>query len=504
MPAHHSNRFRASTLTALLGAVVAMSSVGSSLAQSEAYVPLGHPTEEPVGGQPPDGATPTTGDFNYQVKYQRAFEAVLWAMPAVVIYRTRDWAFDQLGADNNTIFAYSETAGPNLEVATSNSSTPYIGGYTDLQNGPVVLEVPASGTDGTLYGQVVDAWQFTIADIGPSGLDKGKAAKYLFTPPGYEADIPSGYIHVASPNYRIAFAFRSVVLPGKTQKDAFDYAHRLRMYYLSEAASPPEQKFIDPSHQRYAGLPRYDERYFDDVYQIFSVEPVREQDKAMMGMLASLGIQQDKPYAPDETTRRAMRQAAIDAWYYVQDYFDNLPADRFYWPDRQYASLLMSDERRRFEYVYEDRIDTVPRAAQFAWCTYVPVELSDTPATQYLVAMADKNGDRLEAGKSYRVDVPKDVPVEQFWALTVYDRATFSFIYAADRRTTLSSYDLSSIKANADGSVSIFVGPKAPEGMESNWIDTAGKRPMPMFRFYGPGKALNDKTFKMPDFEPID
>jgi hypothetical protein len=113
----------------------------------------------------------------------------------------RDWAFDELGAKDNTIFAYSETAGPNLEVATSTSSTSYIGGYTDLQNGPVVLEVPASGPDSALYGQVVDAWQFTIADIGPSSLDKGHAAKYLLTPPGYSGKIPPDYIHVVSPNY---------------------------------------------------------------------------------------------------------------------------------------------------------------------------------------------------------------------------------------------------------------------------------------------------------------
>ncbi len=139
-------------------------------------------------------------------------------MPAVVIYRMRDWAFKELGAVDNTIFSYSETAGPNLEVATSNSSTPYIGGYTDLQKGPVVLELPASGADGTLYGQVVDAWQFTIADIGPSGLDKGKASKYLFTPPGYTGKVPEGYLHVASPNYRIAFAFRSVVLPERPRR----------------------------------------------------------------------------------------------------------------------------------------------------------------------------------------------------------------------------------------------------------------------------------------------
>ncbi len=492
------------TMAMLLGASLVLVTAGSSQAQAQAYSPLGHPTDEPVGGQPPTGSVRSAVDLDYQLKYQRALEVVLWAMPAVVIYRMRDWAFKELGAENNTIFSYSETAGPNLEVATSNSSTPYIGGYTDLQNGPVVLEVPASGADGTLYGQVVDAWQFTIADIGPSGLDKGQASKYLFTPPGFNDEIPDGYLHVASPNYRIAFAFRSVVLPGKTEKDAYDYAQRLKMYYLSEANNPPEQKFIDPSHDRYSGLPRHDEVYFDDVFQIFSVEPVRDRDKLMMGMLATLGIRQGQPFAADETSKRAMRQAAVDGWYYIQNYFDNLPADRFYWPDRHYASLLMSDEIRRFEYTYADRIDTIPRAAQFAWCTYVPVVLSDSPATQYLVSMADKDGNLLEAGKSYRVDVPKDVPVEQFWALTVYDRATYSFIYAPDGRTTLSSYDLANMKANEDGSVSIYVGPSAPEGLVSNWIDTAGKRPMPMFRFYGPGKALNDKTFKMPDFEAVD
>jgi hypothetical protein len=62
------------------------------------------------------------------------------------------------------------------------------------------------------------------------------------------------------------------------------------MYYLSEASNPPPQKFVDPSKDRYPTLPFYDERYFQDIYDIVSVEPVKEQDKVMMGMLASLGI----------------------------------------------------------------------------------------------------------------------------------------------------------------------------------------------------------------------
>ncbi|WP_244669886.1 DUF1254 domain-containing protein [Kaistia sp. 32K] len=459
--------------------------------------------EEPLGGQPPVGSAPSVRDFDYQIKYHRAFEAVLWNMPAIAIYSFRRSAFDDLGAKDNDIIAYSAPATPKLEALTANSTTPYITAFTDLRKGPAVVEVPAAGPDGSLYGQVVDAWQFTIADVGPAGLDQGKGGRFLFTPPGYSEPIPDGYIHVASPNYRIALAFRSVPAAGKSVADAYAYAKRLRVYFLSEAANPPRQRFIDPIDQRYATLPFYDERHFEDMHAILTVEPVKEQDKVMMGMLVSLGIEKGKPFAPDETTRRAMRQAAIDAWFFLQGWFDEVLARRVYWPDRHYVSLLQADRNRSFTFTYDDRIDLIERAAEYFWCTYMPRTLSDDPATQYLIAMADRNGQRLEAGKLYKLDVPANMPVRQFWALTVYDRATFSFIYSENNRTTLSSYDLDGMKKNADGGVTIYVGPKAPAGLEANWIPTSGKRPMPTMRFYGGTEALNRKTFVLPDFEEV-
>src|SRR5262249_22399177 len=441
--------------------------------------------QEPLGGQPPAGATASVKDFDYQIKYHRAFEAVLWNMPAIAIYAFRWAAFTHLGCKDNDSIAYSAPATPRLEALTANSTTPYIAAYTDLRKEPAVLEVPAAGPEGSLYGQVVDAWQFTIADVGPAGLDKGQAAKYLFTAPGYKGAIPHGYIHVASPNYRIAFAFRSVPAPGKTTADAYAYAKRLRMYYLSEAGNPPQQKFIDPYNDRYPTLPFYDERHFDDMHAIMSVEPVREQDKVMMGMLKSIGIEKGKPFTPDDTAKRAMRQAVIDAWYFLQGWFDTELTKRVYWPDRHYVSLLQADADREFKFIYADRIDLIDRAAEYFWCTYMPKVLTDDPATQYLVALSDKDGKLLEAAKSYKLDVPENMPVRQFWALTVYDRATFSFIYSESNRTTLSSYDLDKMKKNPDGGVTLYVGPKPPAGLEANWIPTSGKRPMPTMRFYG-------------------
>ncbi|MFM5277414.1 DUF1254 domain-containing protein [Aeromonas caviae] len=466
--------------------------------------PLRHGAGQPgetESGLPPAGSVSSVEDFEYQIKYQRAFEAVLWNMPAVAIYSFRRAAFDNLGLKDNDIIAYAKPATPHLEAITANSTTPYITAFTDLQHGPTVLEVPAAGPDGSLYGQIVDAWQFTIADVGPAGLDQGKGGKFLLTPPGYSEPIPAGYLHVPSPNYRVAFAFRSVPAPGKSTNDAYHYSKRLRMYSLSEASNPPTQRFVDPGNKRYPTLPYYDERHFDDLHAVASVEPVREQDKVMMGMLTSLGIGRGTSFNPDEKTRKAMRQAAIDAWFYMQHWYDNFPKEKRYWPDRHYASLLQSDDNKTFTFTYEDRFDLINRAAEYFWCTYMPKALSDTPATQYLMCLADNNGKLLEAGQLYKLTIPAKMPVKQFWALTVYNRDTMSFIYSESGRTTLSSYDLDKMAKNPDGSITLYVGPTAPPGKENNWIPTSGKRPLPAMRFYGPTDELNHKTFKLADFE---
>ena len=119
------------------------------------------------------------------------------------------------------------------------------------------------------------------------------------------------------------------------------------------------------------------------------------------------------------------------------------------------------------------------------------------------MALWDSDGAPLSAGKAYKLHIPADVPAKQFWALTVYDYATWAFIYNPLDRVGLSSYDKPNMKMNADGSVDIYVGPQAVNGLESNWIPTQGKRALPCLSIYGPEEALWDKTFKMPDAELV-
>jgi len=458
---------------------------------------------DPIGGKPPAGAKVSVEDLDYQVKYQRAFEAVIWAIPSVSIYGFVK-GMNKLGVEDNTIMAFSEPAKPNSEILTANNVTPYIVAYTDLRNGPTVIEIPAVSDKASLYGQIVDHWQVTIANVGPSGLDKGKGAKILLTPPGFTGKIPDGYIEVKSPSYRVNFAFRSI--PGKNSNvtKAHEYAQTLKMYYLSELPNPKPTKFVDPSAKRWETLPVYDETYFEDVHAIFSVENSYQRDKVMMGMLATLGIEKGKSYNPDAKTKKAMRQAAIDAFYYMKEVFSDIVPEELMWKDRQWRYALYADPNQGFSWENDDLLDIDSRAAHpYHWGTYFPNKMTERPATVYLGVTKDKDGNELQAGKTYSVTIPAKMPVKQFWALIVYDFYTMAFIYTKEELQGLSSYDLEKMKKNSDDGVTLYFGPKAPKGLKSNWIPTAGKRPFPLIRFYGPTDEFYGKTFRMPDVELV-
>src|SRR6516162_2019530 len=314
-------------------------------------------------GQPPAGARQSVDDLGVQVAYQRAFEATLWAMPAVAIYRFRVGLLGQPGMADNVIDAASGPLHTFAELITGNQVTPYIAAVSDLRNGPVVLEVPARTDKAVLYGQIVDAWQATIADVGPAGADKGQGGKYLLLPPNYTDPVPPGYIVLRSTSYRILYAFRSIQLEGATAADAYAYSKTLKLYPLSEAATPPPTRFVDGRPYPLHTLPFYDIRALKDIYDIASVEPVQPRDKVMMGMLA------------------AMEKGIVDAYYYMQNLDTKLFASNLYWADRHWSFVMVPDAQHGFEFVNNDAVEIDKRAAAWFFFTFYPKVLTERAGT---------------------------------------------------------------------------------------------------------------------------
>jgi hypothetical protein len=119
----------------------------------------------------------------------------------------------------------------------------------------------------------------------------------------------------------------------------------------------------------------------------------------------------------------------------------------------------------------------------------------------YLMSFQDRAGRQLEGQKTYRLTVPANAPVNQYWSATAYDRETHALIRGTSHSSRASNGR--DVQKNPDGSVDIFFGPRALAGSETNWVPTNGRDFEVLFRLYGPEKPLFEKTWALPDIEKL-
>ena len=93
--------------------------------------------------------------------------------------------------------------------------------------------------------------------------------------------------------------------------------------------------------------------------------------------------------------------------------------------------------------------------------------------SQYLFVSLDADKNYFDGSKTYKVTLPKDIPAEKFWSLTVYDNQTRSMLDTSQRhpRAGSQSYPSPAAEPNADASTTVYFGPNQPEGIKrGNWI----------------------------------
>lgn len=441
-------------------------------------------------------------DLERRMIERRAVEAVIWGMP-IVNFDLMYEAMARLGGAFNQVVYWSRLPDWKNQTLTPNPDSIYLMPFIDTRDvGPMVLEIPPAD-EGTIVGSVMDCWQAALEDVGSAGMDKGRGAKYLILPPGYTEAVPGGYVALPSDTYKGFAVLRSMIKSG-TGEDvakAVEYGKRIKLYPLSQAANPPQTTFIDAIDKIFDATIPYDLRYFQALDRMVQSEPWLERDRAMIDQLRSIGIEKGKTLKPDANTLPILERAAREAKAWFESHYDDVFSPPFY-EDEKWAlpvsKALVEGQETFFanhdSYVIDDRGLTY---------TYAFFSAKHLGAGQYyLMTTKDRAGQAFEGGRTYRLIVPPNAPVKQYWSATVYDRSTHALI--RDQRWSSRSSQTPDLQKNDDGSVNIYFGPKAPVGRESNWVPTRPSSEFEvLFRFYGPEPALFDKTWKLPDIERL-
>ncbi len=97
---------------------------------------------------------------------------------------------------------------------------------------------------------------------------------------------------------------------------------------------------------------------------------------------------------------------------------------------------------------------------------------------------------RSKTSPNYRVRIPANVPAKDFWSVVLYDPQTRSELQTAQPFPSQNS-KRDALVANADGSVDLYFGPKAPAGKEKNWIQTVPVKNQPIIRWMRGERSTN-------------
>jgi hypothetical protein len=450
---------------------------------------------------------PTEGSvekLNDDLDFQRACQAYLWALPTVGFEYVLREQRHALGARDGDVIIYKGYQNVS-RFLTPNVTTPYIIGFLNLTNtGPVVVDVPA----GLIAGSAMDFWQRPLTDFGLTGPDQGKGGKYLFVGPGQEApkSLPDDVRVTHSTTFGIGFFYRALDTdPAKAE--AMEKA--ICAYPWSLRENPPASQHLTPAKAQTATLPRGME-YWEQLASVLEREPVQDRNRFFMAMLKPLGIEQGKPFNPDERQKRILTEAAVVGELMAKaNSFDKRFPNSRYRSDAHWDYVIMADPAQDLPGL--SQLDE--RAAYF----YEAVALSrgmvnKTPGfgQAYLGSYRDKDGHAFDGAKTYRLHVPPNPPAKQFWSVTVYDADTRSIVQNTQQIADRSSRQ--DLVKNADGSVDVYFGPTAPKGpstslrtgLEKNWIPTVqGRAWFAYLRLYAPLEAYFDKSWPLPDIEKV-
>jgi hypothetical protein len=379
----------------------------------------------------------------------------------------------------NTLQHTRQLADHNSRAVTApNNDTLYSNANLDLRSGPVRIDVPEFGS--RYYSiALVDAFTNNFAYIGKRSTGT-HAGSYLVAGPGWKGDAPAGVQLIHAPTPDVFLLVRILV----DVPEDLEAVHKLQdaIILTGPTLNPSANAHIAP-------VPNDGPNFVAVVNQTLRDNLPPAQDADLLAKISKVGIW------PGDSSLSAENKALWKfSFAQAQAELRNAKRSSRLVNGWSYSSAEIGN--------FGTNYDLRAAVALSGLLALTPEEAT------YGGAVLDAKGEKIDGTRRYRIHVPKELPVDAFWSISIYEVEPDGRVFFADN--PIHRYAIGDrtrgLKRNADGSIDILVQREKPaEDQLANWLPApASGHERLSLRLYQPRAEILNGSFAFPALEPLE
>lgn len=344
----------------------------------------------------------------------------------------------------------------------------YSNAWTDLRQGPVILNVPA--WNRFFVVELLDVYTNNFLNLGTRNVPKVGARYALLAPGSNESIAPAGTIPVICPT-ALVWLLGRVFVDGEVDLEA---ARKIQLGFRLEGSS------VSAPSPALAAWHKTDDAATDfwaNLARALSDFPALPDQRAPFDLLASAHIK-----LPADGDLSRLRPATLEGLRLAHAKALELIEGHTRSPSK--APWRFSTRLGRFGSDYMLRAATAMKG----------IGALAADEAVYATADFDHEGEPLHGRHRYRLRFADggDLPANAFWSITLYGEDRF---LAANTLGRHALGNRSALASDEDGSLSIHVSHEKPDVPASNWLPAPDEAFYLILRIYHPQERLTKYVF---------
>ena len=377
------------------------------------------------------------------------------------------------------------------DVTAPNADTLYTVAWVDVGKEPWVVSLPDLQGRYALF-PMLDGWTNVFQVPGKRTTGTG-AQTYAITGPGWSGTLPAGVVEYKSPT-ALVWLLGRIYCTGTPQDYAAVHAlqDQCKLVPLSSWGkdyTPPPGK-VDPSIDMKTAVRDQVNRmsaveYFTLLAELMKTNPPAAADAPALARFARIGLVPGQSY---------------DASKLQADFVKRVPQVAF---DRIMLQFKVGASVKNINGWMFDSVTGLYGTDYLnrAFVTAIGLGANRIQDAVYPTSLKSASGDDYSGANKYTIHFPKGQlpPTRGFWSITMYD-ANYFFVANPINRYSISARQ--NLKANADGSVDLYIQKDSPGAdKEANWLPAPAGKFILMMRMYWPDESppsIIDGTWSPP------